>query len=559
VPRSVIDGDAVISTSGEPWWRTAVVYQVYIRSFADGDGDGVGDIRGLHERLPYLAALGVDAVWINPWYPSPMADAGYDVSDYRDVDPVFGTLADAEALLREAAATGLRVILDIVPNHTSSEHAWFQAAVAGDERARARYLFRPGRGPLGDEPPNDWRSQFGGPAWTRVIESDGHPGDWYLHLFGSAQPDLDWTNAEVRSEFDDILRFWFDRGVDGFRIDVAHGLAKDPGLPDAGDVPAGTVPVAGHPAWDQDDVHEIYRGWRKVADSYDEPRVFVAEAWVADNDRLSRYVRPDELQTAFQFDLLQAPFRAAAIRAVVDDAIAAVASVGASPTWVLSNHDVVRHVTRYARPQPDGTVDMAVERARWAVEPADIGLGRRRARAAALLMLALPGSAYLYQGDELGLPEVEDIPDDARRDPIFEGSGRADPGRDGSRVPIPWSASPPSYGFSPHGAEAEPWLPQPQAWAGLAAEVQAEEPSSTLSLYAEALRLRRKQLATLSPITWISSPADVVAFRRAGIECWLNAGTQDIALPGARVLLASGPGTEGGVLPRDTAAWVAVD
>jgi alpha-glucosidase len=559
VPRSVIDGDAVASSGGEPWWRTAVVYQVYIRSFADGDGDGVGDIRGLRDRLSYLSALGVDALWINPWYPSPMADAGYDISDYRDIDPVFGTLHEAEAMLREAAATGLRVILDIVPNHTSSEHAWFQAALAGDEAARGRYVFRPGQGPLGDEPPNDWRSQFGGPAWTRVVDADGRPGDWYLHLFGSAQPDLDWTNVEVRAEFEDILRFWFDRGVDGFRIDVAHGLAKHRDLPDAGDVSDGMTPIAGHPAWDQDDVHEIYRGWRKVADSYDEPRVFVAEAWVADNDRLSRYVRPDELHTAFQFDLLQAPYRAADMRSVVDDAIAAVASVDATPTWVLSNHDVVRHVTRYARSQPEGTVDMVAERARWAIEPADIELGRRRARAAALLMLALPGSAYVYQGDELGLPEVEDIPDDARRDPMFAGSEHADPGRDGSRVPLPWSSEPPSYGFSPGGAEAEPWLPQPPEWAGLAAEVQAEDPMSTLSLYAEALRLRRAQLATGSPITWISSPADVVAFRRAGIECWLNTGTHDVPLRGGTVLLASGAGTESGTLPRDTAAWVAVD
>ncbi|HSS66928.1 MAG TPA: glycoside hydrolase family 13 protein [Nocardioidaceae bacterium] len=546
----------VTSKTGEPWWRTAVVYQVYIRSFADGDGDGVGDIRGLRDRVPYLKALGVDALWINPWYPSPMADAGYDVADYRVIDPVFGTLADAEALLREAIAADLRVILDIVPNHTSSEHRWFQAALAGDEQARRRYLFRPGRGPRGDQPPNDWRSQFGGSAWTRVVDGDGRAGDWYLHLFAAGQPDLDWTNPEVRDEFEDVLRFWFDRGVDGFRIDVAHGLAKHPGLPDAGDLEQGSTPVAGHPAWDQDTVHEIYRDWRRIADSYAEPRVFVAEAWVADNERLSHYLRPDELHTAFQFDLLQAPFRAAAMRGTIDDALAAAASVAASPTWVLSNHDVVRHVTRYARAQPGGKVDMVIERARFGAEPADVALGMRRARAAALLTLALPGSAYIYQGDELGLPEVEDIPARLRQDPMFAGTGGADPGRDGSRVPLPWTPEPPSYGFSPDDAHAAPWLPQPQLWSALAASAQADDAASSLSLYREALSIRRAGLAGLEPLEWIATPRDVLAFRRCGVECWINTGAADAAMPDGTVLLASGPCSEPGKLPADTAAWI---
>jgi alpha-glucosidase len=550
--------DSSEATTREPWWRAAVVYQVYIRSFADGDGDGVGDILGIRQRLPYLSALGVDALWINPWFPSPMADAGYDVSDYRDIDPVFGTLADAEALLREAREAGLRVILDIVPNHTSSQHPWFQAALAGDTTARARYLFRPGRGPGGADPPNDWRSQFGGPAWTHVTGAAGRDGGWYLHLFGDGQPDLDWTNEEVRSEFEDILRFWFDRGVDGFRVDVAHGLAKHPAFPDAGGGEKGLAFDAAHPAWDQDDVHEIYRGWRKVADSYDEPRVFVAEAWVADNERLSRYLRADELHMAFQFDLLQAPFRGADMRAVIDNALAAAASVGASPTWVLSNHDVVRHVSRYARRQPVGKVDMGVERARWNSEPADLELGTRRGRAAALLTLALPGSAYVYQGDELGLPEVEDIPDDLRRDPLFEGTGRSDPGRDGARVPIPWSLSQPSYGFSPDGAQAEPWLPQPPGWAALAAEAQADDPASTLSMYTKAIRLRRERRTVLGQIEWIATPPDVLAFRDGAFECWVNTGGHDVPLPRGTVLLASSPGANSGKLPPDTAVWMAV-
>jgi alpha-glucosidase len=543
----------------EPWWRTAVVYQVYIRSFLDGDGDGVGDIAGLRQRIPYLAALGVDALWINPWYPSPMADAGYDVSDYRAIESAYGTLDDAEALLREAHDAGLRVILDIVPNHTSSAHPWFAAALAGDEDARARYLFRPGRGASGDEPPNDWQSQFGGPAWTRVADADGLPGEWYLHLFAASQPDLDWRNPDVRGEFEDILRFWFDRGVDGFRIDVAHGLAKDPALPDAGARELSHVFFEPHPAWDQDDVHEIYRAWRKVADSYDEPKVFVAEAWVADNERLSRYLRPDELHSAFQFDFLRTPLRADVMRRVVDDALASAASVGAaSATWVLSNHDVIRHVTRYARSQPAELVEMERERARWPSEPADLEVGARRARAAALLTLALPGVAYVYQGDELGLPEVEDIPDDARQDPVFEGSGRRDPGRDGARVPLPWSGSEPPYGFSPAGATAPPWLPQPDSWAPFAAESQADDPASTLSLYAEALRLRRERLNSLEPLHWIDSPPKVIAFGRAGVQCWVNTGVQEVPLPEGQVLLASGPGTDNGALPCDTAAWVDV-
>jgi alpha-glucosidase len=546
-PRSVAD-----------WWRDAVVYQLYIRSFADADGDGTGDIGGVRSRLDHLVGLGVDALWVNPWYPSPQADAGYDVADFRDIDPLYGTLDDADALVRDAHAAGLKVLLDIVPNHTSSEHVWFRAALAGDASARARYLFRPGRGDDGELPPNDWTSNFGGPAWTRTTNADGTPGDWYLHLFAPEQPDLDWENPEVRGEFEDILRFWFDRGVDGFRIDVAHGLAKYPGLPDAGDLEQGSTPVAGHPAWDQDAVHEVYRGWRRIADSYAEPRVFVAEAWVADNERLSRYLRPDELHTAFQFDLLQTPFSAAAIRRTINDALAAAASVAASPTWVLSNHDVVRHVTRYARSQRDGKVDMVAERARWDDEAADVEVGTRRARAAALLTLALPGSAYVYQGDELGLPEVEDIPDAVRQDPLFAGTGGTDPGRDGARVPLPWSAAAPSYGFSPDGAEAAPWLPQPAAWAGLAADAEAADPTSMLSLYREALRIRRERLATLEPIAWVASSDDVLGFRRSGIECWLNTGTHDAALPSGRVALASGPGPESGALPPDTAAWIDV-
>lgn len=552
------DAEAVVDASeAAAWWKTAVVYQVYIRSFADSDGDGIGDVNGLRHRLTHLRDLGVDALWINPWYASPMADAGYDVADYRAIEPAYGDLDQAQALIREAHAHGLRVILDIVPNHTSSEHAWFTAALAGDEAARARYIFRPGRGPDGADPPNDWESTFGGPAWTRVPGPDGKPGDYYLHLFAPGQPDLDWGNPEVRDEFDDILRFWFDHDVDGFRIDVAHGLAKHPGLPDAGPRDADD-PTRPHPAWDQDAVHEIYRRWRRIADSYTPPRVFVAEAWVPDNERLALYLRPDELHTAFQFDFLRSPFRADLIRDVVDNSLETAGKVGAVSTWVLSNHDVPRHLTRYARSQPDHLVEAHWDRARWPTEEADLVLGERRARAIALVSLALPGTAYIYQGEELGLPEVEDIVPEARQDPIWRQSGFSDPGRDGSRVPLPWEPTGPTYGFSPPDATAAPWLPQPPSWSRHAASEQAADPASTLNLYRAALRLRRDRLGGDDAITWLPTPDGVLAFRRGGVECWLNTGAADIALPTGEVLVASGPVRDGGALPPDTAAWIEV-
>ncbi|MBI3212592.1 MAG: glycoside hydrolase family 13 protein [Mycobacterium sp.] len=533
------------------WWESAVVYQVYIRSFADDNGDGIGDIEGLRSRLPYLSALGVDAVWINPWYPSPMADAGYDVADYCSIEPSYGTLDEAQHFITEAHAAGIRVLLDIVPNHTSDQHAWFAAALAGEPGARDRYLFRPGRGAGGELPPNDWQSVFGGPAWTRLPD-----GSWYLHLFAPGQPDLNWQHPEVRAEFERVLAFWFDRGVDGFRIDVAHGLVKADGLPDGGAKTAGVQHNNTHPAWDQDGVHEIYRGWRAVADAYTPPRVFIAEAWVPSNERLARYLRPDELHTAFQFDFLRAPWRASSLRSVVDDAIEAAASVGAPPTWVLSNHDVPRTVTRYSRSQPAGMVESDWERARWSEENADHELGRRRARACALLQLALPGTAYVYQGEELGLEEVEDLPDEVRQDPTWVQSGFSDVGRDGCRVPLPWSDSAAPYGFSPAGAAKEPWLPQPEHWGALAVATQQADADSVLNLYRAALALRREHWVDAGDISWLDSGAGVLAFERNGTQCWVNTGSADIALPAqASVILVSGPAPDG-VLPPDTSAWL---
>ncbi|HEY0812206.1 MAG TPA: glycoside hydrolase family 13 protein [Pseudonocardia sp.] len=540
------------SAASTDWWRSAVVYQLYIRSFADGNGDGVGDIAGIRAHLGYLCELGVDAVWINPWYPSPMADAGYDVSDYRAIEPAFGTAEEAATLIDEAHACGLRVLLDIVPNHTSDQHAWFQAALRGDAAARARYLFRPGRG---DGPPNDWQSVFGGPAWTRVAD-----GSWYLHLFDPGQPDLDWTNPEVRAEFESILRFWFDRGVDGFRIDVAHGMVKAEGLPDVGvadpDEMLEPVDRPDHPFWDRDGVHEIYRAWRTVADSYPDARVFVAEAWVGSNERLLRYLRPDELHTAFNFPYLNAPWSAAALREVIDQSLATYATIGAPATWVLSNHDVVRHVSRLGRPQVEGRRSLSTLPP---IQTLDRALGTRRARAAALLMFALPGSAYVYQGDELGLWEVEDLPEDVLQDPTWVRSGHTDRGRDGCRVPLPWSGAAAPFGFSPSGATGQPWLPQPADFVGVTVAAEEDDPESMLALYRAALALRRS-LPELGDgeLTWRPAEPGVLAFDRGpAFTCVLNLGDAEVALPhGSRVLVSSAPLTQAGRLPVDAAAWL---
>jgi alpha-glucosidase len=546
---------------GRPWWRTAVIYQVYVRSFADANGDGVGDLAGVRARLPYLADLGVDALWFNPWYASPMADAGYDVADYRRIDPSFGTLAEAEALIEEAHALGLKVIVDIVPNHVSDRHAWFREALAAGPGSEARELFwfRPGRGEHGELPPNDWRSEFGGPAWTRTNDPDGTPGEWYLHLFAAEQPDLNWNNPKVREEHEDVLRFWFDRGTDGVRIDSATMPAKDPALPDHDRDAPGDRP---HPFVDRDDVHGIYRAWRRVADSYPEPKALIGEVWLADPARFAAYLRPDEMHSAFNFDYLNCPWDAAALRRVVDATLAAHAPVGAPATWVLSNHDVTRHVTRYGR------ADTAMGRSPGQHgAPADLALGTRRARAALLLNLALPGACYLYQGEELGLPEVRDIPDERRQDPFFHRSGGADVGRDGCRVPLPWSGSRPPFGFSPAGAAAEPWLPQPEGWAEFTAEAEGSDPGSMLSLYRVALAARRAEPALAGEeFGWVSAPGDTVLdFRRgggaerAGLRCLVNFSGSAVPLPGGEVVLASGPlGADGAELPADTAVWLRV-
>ena len=535
------------------WWRSAVIYQIYPRSFADSDGDGIGDLGGVRAHLPHLAALGVDTVWFNPWYASPQADAGYDVADYRAIDPVFGTLAEAEELIREAHALGIRIIVDVVPNHCSAEHPWFREALRTGPGSAARDLFwfRRGRGAGGELPPNNWRSIFGGPAWTRTTNADGTPGDWYLHLFAAEQPDLNWENPKVREEFEDVLRFWFDRGADGVRIDSAAMLMKDTELADF-DLDAPPFP---HPYEDRDEVHDVYRAWRALADSYPQPRALIGEVWLPDAERFAAYMRPDELHTAFNFAFLGCAWEAGALRSVIDSTLAVHAPVGAPATWVLSNHDVPRHVTRYGRVDTSFTLEY-----RQLGAPTDRSLGLRRARAALLLNLALPGSVYLYQGEELGLEEVEDIPHAVRQDPMFLRTHGENLGRDGCRVPLPWSGTRPPFGFSPPGAAGEPWLPQPDAWRDRTVEAQTGDPDSLLELYRRALAYRRKQPALGDgDFAWLPGPDAVLAFSRgpdAAFTCVVNLSDRPVALPVAgTVVLGSGELT-GDRLPPDTAVWM---
>ncbi|MEU6817749.1 glycoside hydrolase family 13 protein [Streptomyces sp. NPDC046860] len=546
---------ADLSSRNPDWWRQAVVYQVYPRSFADADGDGLGDLAGVTARLDHLATLGVDALWLSPFYPSELADGGYDVADHRGVDPRLGTLDDFDALVAEAHRLGLKVVVDLVPNHTSHRHPWFQQALlsAPGSPARARYVFRPGRGTYGELPPTDWESVFGGSAWTRVPD-----GDWYLHLFAPEQPDLDWSHPEVREDFRTTLRFWSDRGVDGFRVDVAHGLAKDlteplrdiGALGATGEEALTRLAPGSHPYWDRDEVHEIYRDWRRVLDAYDPPRTAVAEAWVPDTRR-ALYARPDELGQAFNFEYLQTGWDADELRRAITASLVEAHTVGASATWVLSNHDVIRHASRLIL--PPGT-DLDAWLRSGGTDPAtDPEAGLRRARAATLLMLALPGSAYLYQGEELGLPEVAGLPAEALRDPVWEQSGHTRKGRDGSRVPLPWTAIGPSYGFGPGPA----WLPQPESFARYAVRAQSGREGSTLELYRTALRLRRKLLQG-EELTWTpGAPPGVLDFTRApGWRCLTNVTGEPVPRPAGELLLSSGTLPDPDVVPPDTTVWL---
>jgi alpha-glucosidase len=524
-----------MSRASTPWWREAVFYQLYPRSFADSDGDGVGDLPGVAGRLDYLQHLGVDAIWLNPVMVSPMADHGYDVADPRDVDPLFGGLAAFDDLVGRAHARGIRVTVDLVPNHTSSQHVWFRAALtAGPGSAeRERYIFRNGTGPAGAAPPNNWVSVFGGPAWSRINEPDGAPGQWYLHLFDAEQPDLNWDNPEVFEDLATTLRFWLDRGVDGFRIDVAHGMAKPPGLPDMrldelGKLAAGDA----DPRFNHATVHDIHRGIRSVLDDYPHT-VAIGEIWVFDNAEFAKYLRADELHMGFNFRLVRAPFDAAAIHDAITNSLAAAALEGASPTWTLSNHDVDRDVTRYG----DGARGLA------------------RAQAMAMVMLALPGAVFVYNGQELGLPNV-DLPDEVLQDPVWERSGHTDRGRDGCRVPMPWQGTSPPFGFS---TNPDTWLPMPSEWAGLTVESQLADPASTLHFFRELIRLRRRDFQyDGNAVEWMETGRDsaVLAFRSAGVVCVVNTGDTSAELDAdlGRLIIASAPLVEGRLAP-DSAAW----
>lgn len=545
--------DAAPEDDETNWWRQAVVYQVYPRSFADSNGDGIGDLRGITSRVPYLRSLGVDAVWLSPFYPSALADGGYDVADYRNVDPKLGTLEEFDEMVAALHASGIRIFVDIVPNHSSNLHAWFLEALASPEGspARDRYIFRDGRGPDGELPPNDWPSHFGPRAWTRTTNPDGTPGQWYLHLFAPEQPDFNWDNPEVNADFLTTLRFWADRGVDGFRVDVAHALKKDMSEPYKPVPTLGVMddyPLDGsHPLVDRDEVHEVYRAWRAVFDEYTPPRVAVAEATVH-AERRAQYATAEELGQAFDFDLLETPWDAHAYQHTIAHSLDVAQQSHSSSTWALSNHDVVRHASRFGLPQDTDLNQWLLGQGLDPVE--DRATGGHRARAATMLLLALPGSTYLYQGEELGLPEVADLPADVLQDPIWIRDGGARKGRDGCRVPLPWAMEGPSLGFGDGGAH----LPMPSWFADYSVQAQDGVAGSSLELYRAALHLRRI-LQTAESVTWRDGGEGVVWFTRDnGWNCFTNFGPDAVPLPPGEVVLTT-RALDDGRLSADATVW----
>ena len=488
-----------------------------------------------------------------------LRDAGYDVANYCDVDPLFGSLADFDTLANTAHNLGLRVIVDLVPNHSSSDHEWFKAALAAGPGSieRGRYMFREGKGANGELPPNNWESVFGGPAWTRVIEADGQPGQWYLHLFDTSQPDFDWTNRWVRDRFIEILRFWLDRGVDGFRVDVAHGLTKAPGLPDFRPddaywaLPADQRPD--HPYFGNDAVHEIYREWHQLLESYPGERILCAEAFVEPLSKMANWVRSDEMQQAFNFPFLVTRWDGEKMRCVINDSLQSFHAVGAPSTWVLSNHDQIRHATRLALDPKAMTADRITGIGPLTEPKPDAVLGLRRARAASTMMLALPGGAYVYQGEELGLPEAVDIPDDRRDDPTFFRTNGESYGRDGCRVPIPWEDDKPSFGF---GSSNDTWLPQPAVYREYARNRQEGVAGSTLELYKRALKLRREFGLGTGSFQWIEgTPNDVLAFTNGVISVYCNYSDDEFALPAGEIILDSDVSIDGTLAPAAT-VWM---
>lgn len=550
------------------WWRTAVIYQIYPRSFADGNGDGMGDLEGVTSRLGSLANLGIDAIWFSPFFKSPQKDAGYDVSDYKDVDPLFGTLADFDKLVHRANELGLKIIVDLVPNHSSDQHVWFQEALkaAPGSPERDMYIFRDGKGDNGELPPNNWESVFGGMAWTRTTEPDGSLGQWYLHLFDSSQPDLNWENPRVGDEIENVLRFWLDRGAAGFRIDVAHGMKKRAGLPD---IKVNNSTMSGeikaelsieeleeqNPFWGQDGVHEIIRRWRRVLNEYDD-RVMCAEAWVLPLDRMARWVRPDEYHQTFNFGYLETPWDKDRLVKTVTESLAAFGNVGAPSTWVLSNHDVIRHVSRFgmrgALPQGDGIGPNS--------EQPDEATGLRKGRAATAFMLGLPGSAYIYQGEELGLPEHTTLDGQYRQDPTWFRTNGKRVGRDGCRVPLPWeSDGGDSLGFSSTGAS---WLPQPSSYKRYARDLQEGQAGSTLELYKRLIKERKAFKMGAGEFRWAPEfqGETSLAYVNNGVLVISNFEGAAIAVPAGKILATTQHDlTVEGVLEHDQTAWIQLD
>jgi alpha-glucosidase len=562
--------------AGARWWRDAVVYQVYVRSFADSNGDGIGDLDGIRSRMDYLAELGIDALWLTPCFPSPQRDHGYDVADYFSIEPDYGDLAAFDALVAAARRHGIRVLMDVVANHCSDQHAWFRAALGAPPGSseRARFYFADGRGVDGSEPPNNWRASFGGPAWTRVSDNDGQPGQWYLHTFTPWQPDFNWNNLDVGEYFDAMLRFWFDRGVDGFRADAVSWVGKAPGLPDAPPLPDGVVdtamagrnPYTSH----RPEGHVVWRRWRTLTDGYQAEHpgrdlLLLAEAYTPHRaDRLLEYVRPDEFHQAFSFDLMLSPWNSEMLRAAVAESVETLAGAGAALTWTLNNHDAHRCVTRYGRADATDAASWTGNNLVNSDAPVDVGEGTRRARAAVLMMLGLPGAAYLYQGEELGLAEVLDVPD--RQDPIFVNTAGRELGRDGCRVPLPWTAdAATNFGFSTADAARTkaPWLSQPTGWGSSAAAAQRFDGDSMLRLYRDAIALRRRYLVG-APFAFVDTDPRLLVWRRGPVLVVVNPGPDPVvAAPEivghGSIILSSQVGRldgHDGVIAADTAWWI---
>ncbi|MCF8525778.1 MAG: glycoside hydrolase family 13 protein [Rhodoluna sp.] len=546
-----------LAKPGSQWWQSGVIYQIYPRSFADSNGDGLGDLKGITSRLDSLSALRIDAIWLSPFYSSPQKDAGYDVSNYVDVDPIFGTLSDFDDLLEKAHGLGIRVMIDLVPNHSSDQHEWFQRALAAKPGSpeRAFYHFKDGLGENGELPPNNWVSMFGGPAWTRVTENDGKPGQWFVHLFDSSQPDFNWANPEVQLEFENILKFWLDRGVDGFRVDQPHAMAKAEGLPDHPYVKeAGAGFIEGRenpPMWFQEEVHEIFRKWRKILESYPGDRAMCGEAYVYPLSLMAKWVRSDEFHQTFNFRFLDAGWDSKKLFDAINESFEAFDGVGAPSTWVLNNHDVIRHASRFGGDYGRATASDGIGSGQPQPDPV---LGLQIAKGATLFMLGLPGASYLYQGEELGLPEHTTLEDKYRQDPTFDRTNGARVGRDGCRIPLPWEPEGDSSGFSESGKS---WLPQPVSYKVLARSIQEKNPESTLSFYKAALDLRKQLGLGEGSFSWLAGHLGphTLGYENSGVQVIYNFGTHPVDLSRFEILLSSQP-LSGKQLASNQCAWI---